>query len=263
MPEGHTIHRLARRHRRLLVGHAVRASSPQGRFAEGAALIDGDVLQATEAWGKHLFHRYDDGWLHVHLGLFGKFRDGRGSPPEPRGALRLRLVTDDAWVELRGPTACELLAEPQRDALLARLGPDPLRPDGDPDVVAARLARSRRAVGATLLDQAVVAGIGNVYRAEALFRHGVDPWLAGRDLDPVTWKAMWDDLVVLMSAGVRSGRIVTTEPDDRERPHGTPRRVDAHYVYGRAGLPCRRCGTPVLDGELGARRVFWCPVCQG
>lgn len=86
MPEGHTIHRLAGRHQRLLAGHEVRASSPQGRFAEGAALLDGAVLRRTDAWGKHLFHRYGDGDLvpHVHLGLYGAFRDGTGEPPDPR-----------------------------------------------------------------------------------------------------------------------------------------------------------------------------------
>lgn len=262
MPEGHTIHRLARRHRRLVVGRRITASSPQGRFAEGAALLDGRVLAGTEAWGKHLFHRYDDRWLHVHLGLYGRWVDGRTPPPDPRGALRLRLVTDEHWLDLRGPTACEVLADPERDAILARLGPDPLRPRTGPEAAGARVLRSRAPIGTLLMNQAVVAGIGNVYRAELLFRHGVHPFLPGRDLDPATWTAMWDDLVVLMSAGARSGRIVTTEPDDRERPHGRARRSDAHYVYRRTGLPCRRCGTPVLRDDLGARAVFWCPVCQ-
>lgn len=262
MPEGHSIHRLARRHRRSLVGHRVEVSSPQGRFAEGAATIDGQVLSATDAVGKHLFHRYDDYWVHVHLGLFGKFRDGKGEPPEPRGALRMRLVTDIAWVDLRGPTACELMDDSAREALLARLGPDPLRPDADPSPGLARIARSRRTIGELLLDQSVLAGIGNVYRAEVLFRHGVDPLAPGRDVDPVVVEAMWHDLVVLMDAGVRTGRIVTTDPDDRQRPAGRPQRTDAHYVYGRAGLPCRRCQTVVRRAELGARTLFWCPVCQ-
>ncbi len=225
-------------------------------------LLDGREVLGTDAWGKHLFHRFDDVWLHVHLGLYGKFRDGSGPPPEPVGALRLRLVTDEHWVDLRGPTACEVMTTPERDAVLARLGPDPLRPRTDPSPAAARIARSRAPVGALLMDQKVIAGIGNVYRAELLFRHGVHPLLPGRDLDPSTWTAMWDDLVVLMRSGVRSGRIVTTEPDDRERPSGPARRADAHYVYRRTGLPCRRCGTPVLTDVLAARNVFWCPVCQ-
>lgn len=262
MPEGHTIHRLARRHRTLLVGRRVAASSPQGRFAEGAALIDGQVVDATDAWGKHLFHRYDDLWLHVHLGLFGKFRDGDAPAPDPRGALRLLLTTDDHWVELRGPTACELMTDPERDVLLARLGPDPLRRDADAGAFVSRVGRSRAPIGTLLMDQAVIAGVGNVYRAEVLLRHGTSPFAAGRDVDPAVVQAIWDDLVVLLRAGVRAGRIITTEPEDRARPHGRPRRDDAHYVYGRTGLPCRRCGTEVHSAPMAARTVYWCPVCQ-
>jgi endonuclease-8 len=265
MPEGHTIHRLARRHQRLLAGQVVAASSPQRRFAEGAAVIDGQRLDGTDAWGKHLFHRYNDLWLHVHLGLFGRYTDGHSPAPEPRGALRLRLETATHWADLRGPTACELLTDPERAALLERLGPDPLRPVGgtnDPAVFVRRVGRSRAPAGTLLMNQAVIAGVGNVYRAEVLFRHAVNPFTPGRDVDPAIWHALWDDLVVLMEAGVRSGRIVTTDPDDRERPAGRPRREDAHYVYHRTDRPCRRCGTAVLAEELAARRVYWCPVCQ-
>ncbi len=262
MPEGHSIHRLARRHRTLLVGRTIAASSPQGRFAEGAAQLDGRTVLGTDAWGKHLFHRYDDLWLHVHLGLYGKYVDAPMPAPEPRGALRLRLVTDEHYLDLRGPTACELLADPERDAILARLGPDPLRPRADPGPATSRIGRSRAPIGTLLMDQAVVAGIGNVYRAELLFRHGVHPLTPGRDVDPATWTAMWDDLVVLMRAGVRSGRIVTTDPADRARPSGPARRLDAHYVYRRTGLPCRRCHTAVATAPLAARTVYWCPVCQ-
>ncbi len=272
VPEGHSIHRLARRHRRLLVGRRINATSPQGRFADGAALIDGAEVVGTDAWGKHLFHSYADHpggdplVLHVHLGLYGKFREGRGEPDPPRGALRLRLVTDHEdgphWLDLRGPTACELVTATERDLLLARLGPDPLRRSTDPAAWLPRVTRSRAPVGTLLLDQSVVAGIGNVYRAELLFRHGLDPHLAGREVDAAVLDGAWHDLVRLMRAGVRSGRIVTTEPEHRERPAGRARRVDSHYVYGRAGLPCRVCGTEIVDDQLAARRIFWCPSCQ-
>ncbi len=124
------------------------------------------------------------------------------------------------------------------------------------------MLRSRAPIATLLMDQSVVAGVGNVYRAEVLFRHRLDPYRAGRDHDAAVLHALWDDLVVLLRAGVRAGRIITTHPEDRERPAGRPRRVDAHYVYGRAGLPCRVCGTPVLDAAIAARRLFWCPVCQ-
>jgi endonuclease VIII len=262
MPEGHSIHRLARRQRRMLLGQRVVASSTQDRFADGAAQLDGRVLLGTDAWGKHLFHQYEDVWLHVHLGLFGRYADGRLPAPEPRGALRLRLTGEEHWLDLRGPTACELLATQERDVILARLGPDPLRPRTDPEPAARRIARSRAPVGALLMDQTVIAGIGNVYRAELLFRHGVNPLLPGRELDPSTFAMMWEDLVLLMGAGARTGRIVTTDPADRQRPHGRSRRLDAHYVYHRTGLPCRRCYTPVRSDQLVARTVYWCPVCQ-
>ena len=241
----------------------MQASSPQGRFAEGAAVIDGTVLEATDAWGKHLFHRYaGDVWLHVHLGLYGTFVDGAQPAPEPRGALRLRLQSDQHWLDLRGATACELLTPQQRRDVLARLGPDPLRPRADPGLAAARLLRSRVPVAALLMDQAVVAGIGNVYRAELLFRHGVSPFLPGLDLGPERWQAMWVDLVALMRAGVRTGRIVTTLPEHRERRSPRVAPADAHYVYRRHGLPCRVCGAPVARRVLAGRNLYWCPACQ-
>jgi len=263
VPEGHTIHRLARRHAKLLGGQTVRASSPQGRFADGAGLIDGHRLEATDAYGKHLFHRYArDLWLHVHLGLYGKFTDGPLPAPEPRGALRVRLEGEDTWMDLRGPMTCEVITRGEKNAVTAALGPDPLRPDADPGLAAARLARSRTALGALLMNQAVLAGVGNVYRAEILFRHGIHPYLAGRDLHPAVWLEMWQDLVRLMRHGVRTGRIVTTEPEDRGRRSGPARRTDAHYVYRRTGEPCRRCGTAVRHAVMATRNLFWCPRCQ-
>ena len=159
MPEGHTIHRLAREHTPLLVGRPVSMASPQGRFAEGAALLGGRVLERVEPYGKHLFYLFeDDALLHVHLGLYGAFTRGTGAPPAPRGALRLRMTADDTWVDLRGPTACEVFAPHERDAVLARLGPDPLRRSADPHLAWSRLSRSRRTVGELLMDQSVLAG---------------------------------------------------------------------------------------------------------
>lgn len=269
MPEGHTVHRHARAHRTTFGGRTLAVDSPQGRFAAGAALLDGQVMSATQAWGKHLFLGFAPGpryrprhWLHVHLGLYGTWRFGAGAPPEPRGAVRVRLISDDAWAELRGPTACDVVTPDEKDAITARLGPDPLREDADPSRAAAVVARSRTGIGALLMRQDVVAGIGNVYRAESLFRAGIDPYRPGRDLSGAEWDALWDDLVVLLSDGVRRGSIVTTRPEDRERPRGAVRRVDAHYVYRRTGLPCRVCATPVLAEPLAGRTLYRCAVCQ-
>ncbi len=261
MPEGHTIHRLAAQHKDMFAGAAVRATSPQGRFAQGAALLDGRVLEGTDAHGKHLFHRYaGDVWLHVHLGLYGAFSHGSVPPPEPRGALRLRLVGETTYADLRGPTACEVIETPRRTALLARLGPDPLRADADPVVAWRRVSRSPAPLGALLLNQQVLSGIGNVYRSEVLFRAGIAPHRPGRELAAAEWDALWTDLRRLLRAGVRSGRIVTTRPEDRRR--GRAAAADRCYVYRRVGEPCRRCGTPVRAQLMAARTVSWCPHCQ-
>ncbi len=263
MPEGHTIHRLARDHRPLLVGRPVSLASPQGRFATGAELLTGRLVEDIEPYGKHLFYAFaGDLLLHVHLGLYGKWQSGFGPPPEPRGALRLRMTAGPAWLDLRGPTACEVVTPPDRDRVLARLGPDPLRRDADPDLAWARLSRSRRPVGELLMDQQVLAGVGNVYRAEVLYRSGLWPYLPGRAVARPVWDALWEDLRVLLRAGVRQGRIVTTEREDRDRRSGTARLTDAHYVYRRHGLPCRRCGAEVRTRVMQQRNLFWCPTCQ-
>ena len=272
MPEGHTIHRLARDHTPLLVGRHVRTSSPQGRFATGAEMLDGRVVEKIQPYGKHLFYVFEgDVLLHVHLGLYGKFTRGTGPAPEPRGALRLRMIAgpegadDDSeqdWLDLRGPTACELHTPADRDAVLARLGPDPLQRKSDPDKAWARLSKSRTSIGALLMDQSVLAGVGNVYRAELLYRAGLSPFRPGREVPERLWDDMWEDLKVLMRAGVRSGAIVTTEREDRERRSGPARRGDRHYVYRRNGLRCRRCGTEIRTEQMVARNLFWCPTCQ-
>lgn len=257
MPEGHTIHRQAREHNRELRGRPVHADSPQGRFAAGAALINGRTLLRAEAVGKHLFHHYDGQlWLHVHLGLYGEWRTGELPAPVPRGAVRLRLWSDSRWWELRGATTCEVLTRPEVNAIRARLGPDPLRRNADPDLAYARIARSQAPIGALLMDQSVLAGVGNVYRAELLFRHGLNPHRPGRELTTVQWALMWADLVKLMREGVRRGTIVTTRAGSRAR------RDSNVYVYRRTGQPCLVCRTPILTEVLLARNLFWCPHCQ-
>jgi endonuclease-8 len=267
VPEGHTLYRLARDQQQTFAGRPVHVTSPQGRFAAGAALLDGRVLQEVFSYGKHLFADFGGDTLHVHLGLYGTFVGGTGDPPPAKGALRMRWVADGpdgsgVWTDLRGPTACEVLAGPEVAAILARLGPDPLRPRADGAVAHRRIAGSRTAIGALLMDQSVLAGVGNVYRAELLFRHRVSPFRPGRAVDAALWLDMWADLVTLMRAGVRMGRIVTTRSADRSRRRGAVQREDAHYVYRRTGLPCRICGTGIRTEMMVGRNLYWCPVCQ-
>ncbi|GAB6901612.1 Fpg/Nei family DNA glycosylase [Kineosporia succinea] len=271
LPEGHTIHRLAKNLDELFTGTVVRASAVQDKFAAGVAQLDGATVTGTDAWGKHLFvHASPAGgrpplWLHVHLGLYGKFLHGKGSPAAPWGQLRLRLESERGWADLRGATASELLDASERQRVIDRLGADPLRKNADGDEPFERISRSRTAIGALLMDQKVIAGIGNVYRAEILFRHGIDPHRPGRGVTSDEWSLLWADLQVLMRAGVRSGKIVTTRPDDRPRGRrtaATVRREDSHYVYRRAGEACRRCGTPVATEAMVARNLYWCPKDQ-
>ncbi|MEU5724013.1 DNA-formamidopyrimidine glycosylase family protein [Micromonospora sp. NPDC047738] len=267
MPEGHTIHRLAARHAELFAGDKVHAASPQGRFAEGAARLTGTVLDGTEAYGKHLLHHYaGELTLHVHLGLYGKFADGPGEPPPPIGQVRLRLASDTHWLDLRGPTACELLTPPEVAALRGRLGPDPLRADADADRAYARIRRSPTPLAALLLDQSVVAGTGLIFVTEALFRAGLPPTLPGRDLTPAGWAELWADLVALMTLAVERGRIDTVRDEHLPEAMGRAPRVDRHggevYVYRRPGAPCHVCGAGISRGELAGRNLYWCPTCQ-
>ena len=265
MPEGHTLHRLARLHQRRFAGAPVAVSSPQGRFA--AAAVDGRVLRRASAWGKHLFHHYTDGPIvHVHLGLYGTFNEWprpAGEPlPEPVGQVRMRMVGAEYGTDLRGPTVCELIDESGVDDVLARLGPDPLRRDAEPSWAWARITKSRRPIGALLMDQTVIAGVGNVYRNELLFRHRIDPYRPGQKIGEAEFDAAWSDLVALMRVGLRRGKIIVVRPDhDHGPPSYGPGRPRT-YVYRRAGEPCRVCGETIRTAVLEGRNVFWCPACQ-
>ncbi|MFI8346485.1 Fpg/Nei family DNA glycosylase [Streptomyces sp. NPDC085596] len=267
MPEGHTIHRLAQDYAERFCGTAPLVTSPQGKFADAAELLDGAELTTTDAHGKHLFLGFrDSDWVHIHLGLFGKVAFGPAPAPPPTDTVRLRLANDTAYVDLRGPTTCALITDAEKRAVHDRLGPDPLRPDADPAAAYERIRRSRTSVAALLMDQKTIAGVGNVYRAEVLFRHGIDPYRAGRDLTPAEWDTIWADLVALMRDGVRDNRIDTVRPEHTPEAMGRPPRVDDHggevYVYRRATLPCHVCGTEIRTAGLAARNLFWCPACQ-
>ena len=291
MPEGHTLHRLAAHFDKTFGGGTVRATSPQGRFTDGAARVDGRVLVESEAHGKHLFLGFDSGeWVRVHLGLYGAWtfgdadgeshlgapraegdarlelvRDEEGFvvPPEPVGAVRLRLVNSSGWADLRGPSACEVITEEEKQAVRSRLGPDPLRDDADPEQAWRVVGRSRTSIAVLLMRQDVVAGIGNIYRAESLFRAGLDPMTPGRDLTRDQWTRLWEDLTGLLRDGVRDGYIITTRPEHRLDPEAFPvPRPDTLYVCYRTGEPCRVCSSSIAARELAGRTLYWCPGCQ-
>ncbi|MFJ2552556.1 Fpg/Nei family DNA glycosylase [Microbacterium sp. NPDC087591] len=331
MPEGHSVHRIARQFDRNFVGKTLSASSPQGRFAEGAAVLDGRAAVSVQAVGKQMFLETEgDLWLRVHLGLYGAWDfageilvdptiasangrmgqtnqrgtdldeailddagenslasigaprrtrvhvrmseqtkglvdEGMEWPPPVVGQVRLRLLTDITAADLRGPTACVLQTPEEMLATVAKLGPDPLV--GDPAENEERfvraVAKKQTAIALLLMDQSVVSGIGNVYRAEMLFRQRLNPHTPGRDVREETVRALWRDWVRLLAIGVETGQMMTMDDLSAEEYRAAmASRDDRHWVYHRAGLPCRVCGTEIALEEIGARKLYWCPRCQ-
>ena len=242
MPEGHTIHRLARDHTRDLAGRKVHASSPQGRFSASAALLDGRTLERADAWGKHLFHRFDDGQvLHVHLGLIGKFRRHTAPVPDPVGLVRLRLEGEHVAWDLSGPNVCRVITPDEMVEVTSKLGPDPLRRGADPQRFLDKVRRSTKPIGTLLLDQTVVAGIGNVYRAEVLFRLGIHPSTPGNQLTDDQLTALWAEVVAQLRDGLKRGRIAMS--------------VYHHDV-------CNQCGGTLSPMRVANRRIDVCSTCQ-
>lgn len=318
MPEGHTLHRLAHQITDLFVGQPWRVSSPQGRFASGATLLDGRVPDSAQAWGKHVFvHLGAEVWQ-VHLGLYGAFSfqgdeqfggaatlgapriaaeafteeyddDGWVRPLPPTGAVRARIRNAHGWADLRGPATCAVLSEPEYSSVISRLGPDPLRAAGAGTAAeqqglrdfAERLSKRRISIAAALMDQSVIAGVGNIYRAETLFIEGINPRTPAKELGDDQIARLWHRVTAALQDGVNEGIIVTLrqqqnsgaldEADqDSSRVHDyragsasaaglTARR---HWVYQHQNTPCLRCKTPIMMDELQGRRLYWCPGCQ-
>ena len=363
MPEGHSVHRIARQFGANFVGQRVRASSPQGRFADGAGRVNGHVMVDAFAVGKQMFLEFDTGdWIRVHLGIYGAWdflgdisldatiasangrmgqtnmrgtvseatdavfdRAGENSlssigaprrtrlrmgeqttgaalssaedarllssaegarrlssaegayrnpsdansadqfPPDPVGAVRLRLFTDRTCADLRGPTACDLLAPEEVAAVIAKLGPDPARDKSKAAETrfVGTVTAKPTPIGQLLMDQAVVAGIGNVYRAEMLFRAGIDPYRPGRLVTTDEARALWRDWVKLLAVGIETGQMMTRDGlRGKAWRDAMAHREDRHWVYKREGLPCRRCGAAIRLDVMATRKLYWCPQCQ-
>ncbi|SDQ09851.1 Fpg/Nei family DNA glycosylase [Microbacterium sp. cf332] len=331
MPEGHSVHRIARQFDRNIVGRRVGASSPQGRFAEGAAVLDGREAIEARAVGKQMFLAFeDDVWLRVHLGMYGAWdfageiaadptiasangrmgqTNQRGTqldvvfdsagenslssigaprrsrvrmseqttglgddatdtaewPPPVVGQVRLRLLTDVTCADLRGPTACRLQTPDEVQETIAKLGPDPLVDDSTTgeERFTSVVRRKPTPIGLLLMDQSVVSGIGNVYRAEMLFRARLNPHTPGREVSDETVRGLWRDWVRLLAIGVETGQMMTMDDLDPEAwRRAMAHRDDRHWVYHRAGLPCRVCGTAIVLEEMASRKLYWCPNCQ-
>lgn len=327
MPEGHSVHRIARQFQLNFTGAPVAVSSPQGRFAAGAAELDGHEIVQAKAVGKQMFLEFDhELWLRVHLGLYGAWdfagdisvdptiasangRMGQTNqhgtvvgdsvigahedspwsigaprrtrlrmaeseklepeletwPPEPIGQVRVRLLTETACADLRGPTVCEVQTIEQVERTIAKLGPDPLvdDPAEGEERFTAVVRKKGSPIALLLMDQTVVSGIGNVYRAELLFRARLDPFRPGKEVPEELVRGLWRDWVHLLRIGVETGQMLTMDDLDAEAYRkALASRDDRHWVYHRAGEPCRVCGTPIAMTELGGRKLYWCPTDQ-
>ena len=161
------------------------------------------------------------------------------------------------------PTSSPPSSRIERVPAVDKLGADPLRADADPKPIKEKVNKSNRSIASLLMDQSLFPGVGNIYRAETLFRLGIDPFSSGKDAD---FDAIWADLVQLMAEGVKAGRIDTVRPEHTPEAMNRPPRVDDHggevYVYRRAGQKCYICGTPINEQVMEGRNLFWCPTCQ-
>lgn len=333
MPEGHSVHRIARQFGVNFVGTAPAVSSPQGRFAEGAAMLDGREMTDARAVGKQMFLEFEgDEWLRVHLGIYGAWdfagevqvdpsiqihgytpghsklgqtgeysrpgsaqpldregedsvssigaprrarvrmaehdregEDHRSFPPDPVGQVRVRLLNETVCADLRGPTACEVLSADGVNRVLERLGPDPANADtkAERERFISRAIAKRTPIGLVLMDQSVLAGVGNVYRAELLFRAGLDPHVPANSLDRSALEELWDDWAKLLDIGIRVGQMITIDGLEGEAyDRALLDRNERHWVYKLEGTPCKRCGANILLEEMANRKLYWCPSCQ-
>jgi endonuclease-8 len=269
MPEGDTIYRSARAQRAALAGReviGVHTTVPQIRSLGPQRLV-GQTVADVEPRGKHLLHWFHptDLALHTHMMMTGSWHLYRPGEPwrKPRGRARIALEVPGVTAVCFSAPVCELLSRRQvdRHPSIARLRPDALEEQTDLAEARRRLdARPDTPIGEALLDQAVLAGVGNVYKVEVLWLHRVDPWASVAQVPPSTRDELLATAERLLKANVvpgSSGPITTTATGRRGG--------DRLHVYGRARRPCPRCATPIRVARLGeqARVTYWCPRCQG
>ena len=257
MPEGHTIHRAAKDHHKVLAGDKLTIESPQGRFVEGSRHLSGKLCTAVEAFGKHLIYRFEAGdSLHIHLGLFGKIRKHKLPLREPRGAVRIRLISDTHAIDINGPSICEVLDIEGLIKLTARIGPDVLRSDANPDLAFKKIANSKSSIGSLIMNQSVMAGIGNIYRTEILWRQAVHPETPGKNIDRQTFDRIWNDAKALLTLGVKHNAIITKSGAGSS----TSKYREDFNIFAKE--TCPDCKSEIRQFDINGRRAFVCENCQ-
>ncbi|KAA1261855.1 Endonuclease 8 1 [Rubripirellula obstinata] len=265
MPEGHKTHFIAREHSEKFAGQKLKVTSPQGRFTTDARKVNGKVLERVEAVGKHLFYVFESGhMINVHLGRYGKYRELPSPPPAPVGQVRMRIRGDGQTVDLTGPTTCRVIDCDGRSQIESKLGPDPLASSGTNAAkkkqVWASFSKSNKPIGALLLDQSIVAGVGNIFRAEVLFETELNPEIAGNQLSKESFDALWSSLTKMMKVGLKYGKIVSVTAKEAGMPVAKIEGKDRFRVYGKQRCP--RCNAKIETIEVAARKLYVCPSCQ-
>jgi len=262
MPEGHTVHRIANAFQADFAGRKVTITSPQGRFNTEAALVSGLELFRARAIGKQMFLEFDGGAIvRIHLGIYGKWQFHDSATAEITGQVRARFISGEKCADLRGPTVCEVIGKAEAKKVFDRLGPDPLNANPsnrEAQRFITRVQASKSPIGLLLMNQDVIAGIGNVYRAELLFRAQITPHRPGNLCTTEELQAIWDDSVKLLRIGVKTGFMITKELLFRKNPT----KAERNWVYKREGFPCERCGASVQIELMATRKLYWCPGCQ-
>jgi endonuclease-8 len=208
-----------------------------------------------------LFYRFANApTLHVHLGLFGKFRTHGNPPPDPRGAVRVRFEGKKKTVDLNGPNQCELITKNVYQEIINRIGPDPLRDDADPSRAWERIHKSRTPIGLLLMDQSIIAGIGNIYRTEILHLLKIHPRTPGGEISLKQFNKIWKLAVKLLKLGVEHNRIITIDLKTLKTSIEKTRRGKLFRVFKKPHCP--DCGGEIEGFTLSSRKVFACPVCQ-
>ncbi len=260
MPEGHKTHWLAQQHERSFAGESLWITSPQGRFLADAKRVNRKRLNHVIAVGKQLFYEFEnDLVVQVHLGRYGKFTELPSPPPKPKGLVRMRMRGESTTWDLNGPTICRVIDCVARDRIIAGLGPDPLAGAKKSDVWK-RVRSSNRPIGTILLDQAMIAGVGNIFRAEVLFEAGVDPNTRCSDLTSAQFGAIWKSLVRMMKTGLKFGRIIAVTAKEAGQPLAKIHGPDRFRVYGKR--VCPRCENQIEATKIASRTMYWCKACQ-
>ena len=257
MPEGDVVWRTARQLHEALAGRVlIRSDFRVPRYA--TVSLAGRVVTESVSRGKHLLTRVDgDITVHTHLKMEGSWRVGPATGYPPRDhRVRVVLANDTFQAVGQQLGIVEVLRTSRESRAVGHLGPDLLGPDWDAQEAVRRLAANpERAIGEAIMDQRNLAGIGNLYKAETLFLRGVNPWRPAAEV-PAMPELVELAQRMLETNKERVGQVTT----------GNPARGEQTWVYGRAGRPCRRCGTTIRRADQGPsieeRITFWCPRCQ-